>query len=250
MDLVSLLSTSVASGALFSGSLWFTEISGSIGRLIPSCILIDNSPTRYNEERLPMRDLYLWMQLGISNSTTVDQVGGYFGMRSIGTKVINGVLRPVLNGQFTFQVGPLDQGFWPDGIYTAPTDDALKFDIQKIKDLGYNMIRKHIKIEPARWYYWADKLGILVWQDMPAKFGSSTSANQEFENELHQVVNEHLSSPSIIMWIVFNEGWGQFDQARVASEVKSWDPNRLVDNMSGVNCCGAVDGGNGDTIQE
>lgn len=100
--------------------------------------------------------LYDIRVLLVSNSTTVDQVSGYFGMRSIGTKVINGMLRPVLNGQFTFQIGPLDQGFWPDGIYTAPTDDALKFDIQKTKDLGYNMIRKHMKIEPARWYYWAD----------------------------------------------------------------------------------------------
>ena len=173
-------------------------------------------------------------------------------MRSIGLAKVNGILRPVLNGKFIFQLGTLDQGFWPDGIYTAPTDNALKFDIQRQKDLGYTVIRKHVKVEPARWYYWADNIGMLVWQDMPAQFSSSPVAavQTEFENELHEMVDQHRSSPSIILWVVFNEGWGQYDQARLADTVKRWDTSRLVDDMSGVNCCNAVDGGNGDVIDD
>ncbi|WP_257447797.1 AbfB domain-containing protein [Archangium lipolyticum] len=184
-----------------------------------------------------------------SGSTVVDQVTSYFGMRSVGLKLVGGVVRPVLNGQFVFQIGTLDQGYWPDGIYTAPTDEALKFDIQKHKDLGYNLIRKHIKVEPQRWYYWADKLGLLVWQDMPLMDSGKTpdaAARTQFELELREMIDEHRSATSIITWVVQNEGWGQYDQARLADLVKSWDPSRLVDNMSGINCCGAVDGGNGD----
>ena len=112
------------------------------------------------------------------------------------------------------------------------------------KKLGFNTVRKHTKVESDRWYYHADKLGLLVWQDMPAMF--RTSDKPQFEAELRELVDQHRSSPSIVMWVPFNEGWGQYDQARVADLVKSWDPSRLVNNMSGVNCCGAVDGGNGD----
>lgn len=180
-----------------------------------------------------------------------DQVTSYFGMRSISLAMVGGRLRPVLNGQFVFQLGTLDQGFWPDGIYTAPTDDALKFDIQKHKELGYNLIRKHIKVEPQRWYYWADKLGILVWQDMPAMDNNKppdADAQTQFEQELQEMIDEHYNTPSIVTWVVFNEGWGQYDQARLADQVQQWDSSRLVDNMSGVNCCGSVDGRNGDVI--
>lgn len=177
-----------------------------------------------------------------------DAVSGYFGMRSIGLASINGVTRIALNGNFVFQTGMLDQGFWPDGLYTAPTDDALKFDIQKQKDFGFNMIRKHIKVEPARWFYWADRLGMLVWQDMPAMANVPPvgAPRTQWELEFREMVDEHRSSPAVIMWVDQNEGWGQYDQARIATLVKSWDPSRLVNNMSGVNCCGAVDGGNGD----
>lgn len=185
------------------------------------------------------------------DSNVIDQVTSYFGMRSIRLATVGGVTRPALNGQFVFQMGTLDQGYWPDGIYTAPTDAALRFDLEMHKKLGYNMLRKHIKVEPARWYYWADRLGLLVWQDMPSMRADrrpSQAARDQFERELHEMINEHRSNPSIITWVVQNEGWGQYDQARLADLVKGLDPSRLVNNMSGVNCCGAVDGGNGDLL--
>jgi len=181
-----------------------------------------------------------------------DTVGSYAGMRSIGLATVGGVLRPVLNGKFVFQMGTLDQGYWPDGIYTAPTDEALKFDLQKHKDLGYNMVRKHIKVESQRWFYWADKLGLMVWQDMPATRTGSTpdTANRTaFENELRTMIDQHRSSPSIVQWIPFNEGWGEYDPARIADLVKAYDPSRLVTNNSGSNCCG-FDGGNGDFVDD
>jgi hypothetical protein len=188
----------------------------------------------------------------VNGSTTVDQVGSYFGMRSLKLAMVNGVLRPTINSQFIFQMGTLDQGYWPDGIYTAPTDDALKFDIQHQKDLGYNTIRKHAKVESDRWFYWADKIGVLVLQDMPQQFANPVPApaRTEFENEFHEMITQHMDSPSIIQWTVFNESWGQYDQARLNTEVKGWDPSRFVNGMSGVNCCGSVDGGNGDVIDD
>jgi hypothetical protein len=206
--------------------------------------------------RVPIANPHLWspddpylynISVALTGTGGGDSVGGYFGMRSIGLKNIDGVTRIVLNGNFVFENGMLDQGFWPDGIYTAPTDDALKSDIQQQKNWGFNMIRKHIKVEPQRWYYWADKLGMLVWQDMPAMVNAPNAAAQtQWLTEYHNLVNQHLSSPSIVMWIDQNEGWGTFDPAGVANTVKGWDPSRLVDNMSGVNCCGSPDGGNGD----
>ncbi|WP_394827918.1 AbfB domain-containing protein [Pendulispora albinea] len=184
----------------------------------------------------------------MDGETPVDRVTSYFGMRTIALASVGGALRPVLNGRFVFQIGTLDQGYWPDGIYTAPTDEAMKFDIQMHKDLGYNVIRKHIKVEPPRWFYWADKLGLLVWQDMPSMDTRPPSdpAKRQFEAELRELVDEHRSSPAVVVWVLQNEGWGQYDQARLANLVKAWDPSRLVDNMSGINCCGSVDGGNGD----
>ncbi|MFG3103974.1 AbfB domain-containing protein [Streptomyces sp. NPDC048182] len=186
----------------------------------------------------------------LSGSTTVDSVGSYTGMRTISVANVGGVLRPVLNGQFVFQTGTLDQGYWPDGIYTAPTDAALRFDLQKHKDLGFNMVRKHIKVEPQRWFYWADRLGLLVWQDMPAMDTRTpdAAARTQWEAEYDRIIDQHRSSPSLVMWVNQNEGWGQYDQARIANKVKAADPSRLVDNMSGINCCGAVDGGNGDVL--
>ncbi len=186
-----------------------------------------------------------------SGSTVVDSVGSYAGMRSISVGTVNGKLRILLNGQFVFQSGTLDQGYWPDGIYTAPTDAALRFDLQAHKDLGFNMVRKHIKVEPQRWFYHADQLGLLVWQDMPAMptgKNPTTAARTQWEAEYDRIIDQHRSSPSLVMWVNQNEGWGQYDQARIANEVKAYDPARLVNNMSGVNCCGSVDGGNGDVI--
>ncbi|MFB4263547.1 PA14 domain-containing protein [Nonomuraea sp. GTA35] len=197
------------------------------------------------ELRLPVPNPKLWspddphlydLEVRLNN----DKVESYFGMRSISVAG----WRMMLNGQPVFQIGPLDQGFWPDGIYTPPTDEALRYDLEQTKALGFNAVRKHVKVESDRWYHHADKLGLLVWQDMPSAF--RTTDRPQFEAELKELVDQHRSSPSIIMWVPFNEGWGQYDQARVANLVKSWDPSRLVNNMSGINCCGAVDGGNGD----
>ncbi|MEU6533648.1 AbfB domain-containing protein [Streptomyces sp. NPDC046928] len=185
----------------------------------------------------------------LSGGTTVDSVGSYTGMRTISLASVGGYQRPVLNGRFVFQTGTLDQGYWPDGIYTAPTDAALRHDLQKHKDLGFNMVRKHIKVEPQRWFYWADRLGLLVWQDMPSMERTpDAAARTQWEAEYDRIIDQHRSSPSLVLWVNQNEGWGQYDQARLADKVKAYDPSRLVDNMSGVNCCGAVDGGNGDVV--
>ena len=179
----------------------------------------------------------------------VDVVSSYAGLRTIGTVTDRqGHQRIALNGKVTFLHGPLDQGYWPDGIYTAPTDDALKSDLQWTKDLGMNFVRKHAKVEPARWYYWADKLGLLVWQDMPSLDVSLAipvgpapdpvkAAKINFEHELLAMVDQLRSVTSIVGWVPFNEGWGEFDTARIAAAVKAADPTRLVNANSGVNCC-------------
>ncbi|MBN2023393.1 MAG: glycoside hydrolase family 2 [Pirellulales bacterium] len=164
----------------------------------------------------------------------VDEVKSYFGMRKIALgKDANGVTRIMLNGEFVFQMGPLDQGFWPDGLYTAPTDEALRWDIELTKELGFNMIRKHVKVEPARWYYWCDKLGMLVWQDMPSGRNRTPESKKQFELELDRMVTGLGNHPSIVMWVVFNEGWGQYDTQRVTQHVEKLDPSRLANNASG-----------------
>jgi hypothetical protein len=179
----------------------------------------------------------------------VDEVSSYAGLRTIG--IVNdakGRPRIALNGKIIFLHGPLDQGFWPDGIYTAPTDDALRFDLEQTKALGMNFVRKHAKVEPARWYYWADKLGLMVWQDMPSLDVSVDiptgpapdpvpAAKANFEKELSEIVDQLRSVTSIIGWVVFNEGWGEYDTARIANAVKAEDPTRMVNASSGVNCC-------------
>jgi len=174
------------------------------------------------------------------NGETVDRVDSYFGMRKVSLgKDDNGITRIFLNNKFIFQIGPLDQGFWPDGLHTAPTDEALRFDIEIAQKLGFNMIRKHTKIEPARWYYWCDKLGMLVWQDMASpnqrnfRRNRSPETDKQFEYELMRMVEGFRNHPSIIMWIIFNEGWGQFDTGRFTQMVKTKDPDRLVNNASG-----------------
>jgi hypothetical protein len=181
----------------------------------------------------------------------VDAAGSYFGMRSISLgKGPDGKVRMLLNGRFVMQVGTLDQGFWPDGIYTAPTDAALRFDLEAHKRLGFNMVRKHVKVEPDRWYYWADRLGLLVWQDMPSTFASHAppaAVKGPFEAQLRALVEQHLGHPSIVTWVPFNEGWGEYEPGRIVSEIKSWDPSRLVNADSGVNCCDSLpDNGEGD----
>ncbi len=182
----------------------------------------------------------------VSGKTTVDRVSSYFGMRSISLGRVDGVTRILLNGRFVFESGALDQGYWPDGLYTPPTDAAIRFDIDAAKALGYNMLREHQKVEPDRWYYWADRLGLLVWQDMPSMpteqhLPPTPAGKAEFTRELRAIVIQHRSDPSIVSWVPFNEGWDQFDVTKLTRVVKRLDPSALVDSDSGsANCCNAV----------
>ncbi|WP_256003472.1 sugar-binding domain-containing protein [Pedobacter deserti] len=168
-----------------------------------------------------------------------DKVKSYFGMRKVEIKKDEkGIDRIFLNNKYTYNLAVLDQGFWPDGLYTAPTDEALKFDIEAANAMGFNTIRKHIKVEPARWYYHADKLGVLVWQDFVqpgVKFGKPVSeeSKKEFEKESAEMMTQLHHFPSITTWVLFNEGWGVYDQERLTQWVKETDPTRLVNGHSG-----------------
>jgi beta-galactosidase/beta-glucuronidase len=174
----------------------------------------------------------------------VDRISSYFGMRKVALGEDEaGIKRIFLNNKSSFMLGPLDQGWWPDGLYTAPTDEALRYDLEVTKKLGMNMLRKHVKVEPRRFYYWCDKLGVLVWQDMPsgdAYIGNhdedirrSPESARQFELELERMIQTLINHPSIVMWVPFNEGWGQYDTARIADWIKQLDPTRLADNASG-----------------
>ncbi|WP_414638611.1 LamG-like jellyroll fold domain-containing protein [Actinophytocola sp.] len=220
------------------------------------------------ELRLPVPDAKPWspdspflydlkVTLVDGRGQRLDSVGSYFGMREIGmTPGADGKLRMTLNGRILFHMATLDQGFWPDGIHTAPTDEALRFDLEQHKRMGFNAVRKHIKVEPDRWFYAADQLGLLVWQDMPAMKTSDETpppdARAEFERQLHTMVDQHNSWTSVVAWVPFNEGWGEWDRTetgRIADEVKAQDPSRLVNAHSGVNCCASHgDSGRGDMI--
>ncbi len=189
----------------------------------------------------------------ISGGEEIDRVESYFGMRKISMRRDDGGrLRLALNNEALFQVGPLDQGWWPDGLYTAPTDDALRYDIEVTRKLGFNMARKHVKVEPARWYYHCDRLGLMVWQDMPSAFlGGGVEHNlrvgawdeqdatrdgvsaAQWEEEWREIIDAFRPFTSIVMWVPFNEGWGQYDTARIAAWTKSYDPTRLVNAASG-----------------
>jgi fibronectin type 3 domain-containing protein len=192
----------------------------------------------------------------IHNGVTNDSVTSYFGMRKISINVVNGVPQILLNNKSYFGMGPLDQGFWPDGIYTAPTDAALEYDLQQEKALGFNTVRKHIKVERQRWYYWADTLGLLVWQDMPSCNSYTGNPSPpgvnpvQFQTELTALVTNHWNSPCIIMWDIFNEGQGEagsgngVGQATTASlvqVVKTLDSSRLVNQASGGSYFGVGD---------
>ncbi len=199
----------------------------------------------------------LKLQLKDRKGKVVDEVKSYFGMRSIKLGKVDGVTRPLLNGEFVFQLGLLDQGYWPEGSYTAPTEEALKYDIELAKRAGFNVIRKHIKVEPQRWYYNCDKLGMMVWQDMPniwyADGPDSLTVRQAFRHELKTMIDQHANSPSIVMWVPFNENWGIFDSANITDAVKKQDPSRLVNGNSGFNetpdfCRIEGDPGNGDFV--
>jgi hypothetical protein len=164
----------------------------------------------------------------------LDVISSYFGMRKIALrKDEQGVTRIALNDRFVFEIGTLDQGFWPDGIYTAPTDAALRSDIEFLKKAGFNLTRKHVKVEPDRWYYWCDKMGLLVWQDMPSGNNATVDGQRDFENELLCLVDDLENHPSIVVWVLFNEGWGQYATEQMAQWLKELDPSRLVDDASG-----------------
>ncbi|MBN2210856.1 MAG: chitobiase/beta-hexosaminidase C-terminal domain-containing protein, partial [Sedimentisphaerales bacterium] len=189
-------------------------------------------------------DPYLYdLEVVLSREGRVlDTVKSYFGMRkiSLGTDA-DGRRRLFLNNEPLFQFGPLDQGWWPDGLYTAPTDEALRYDVEVTKAWGFNMLRKHVKVEPQRFYYWCDKLGILVWQDMPSslldrKQYHSQQLEQidaQWEREWKRIITALHNHPSIVMWVPFNEGWGQYDTQRIVAWTKNLDPSRLVNNASG-----------------
>ncbi len=167
-----------------------------------------------------------------------DPVTSYVGMRKVGLgRSAKGQTQIQINNTFVFEVGALDQGFWPDGIYTAPTDAALRYDIEQAKKLNFNLLRKHAKVEPERWYYWADRLGILVWQDMPQGFPEagrwSEAGKAQFEREWRRVLTERYNHPSIIVWVPFNEGWGQHDSEKIVAITRACDSSRLVNEGSG-----------------
>lgn len=188
----------------------------------------------------------------LKNGREVDAVDSYAAMRKISVqKDANGIVRMQLNNEFQFQMGPLDQGWWPDGLYTAPSDEALAYDLKKTKDLGFNMIRKHVKVEMDRWYYHCDQLGILVWQDMPSGDSSprwqshdyftgtemkrSAESEANYRREWKEIIDALYSHPCVVVWVPFNEAWGQFKTQEITEWTKQYDPSRLVNPASGGN---------------
>lgn len=188
----------------------------------------------------------------LRNGRRIDAVESYAAMRKFSTlRDKNDIVRLALNNKPLFQFGPLDQGWWPDGLYTAPTDEALAFDVIKTKELGYNMIRKHVKVEPARWYYHCDKAGMIVWQDMPngdqgpqwqmhsyftgEERHRSAESEACYRKEWKEIIDYLYSFPSIGVWVPFNEAWGQFKGPEIAEWTKAYDPSRLVNPASGGN---------------
>jgi hypothetical protein len=211
---------------------------------------------------LPVKNAKLWSpdspflyNLAVTikkDGKTLDTVKSYFAMRKVSVgKDVAGYERLMLNNKPLFMFGPLDQGWWPDGLYTAPTDEALKWDIQFTKDLGFNMARKHIKVEPARWYYHCDQLGLMVWQDQSSGMQASQGRDHgvgggspndavftpieevQFMTELTEMIDTLHNNPSVVAWVPYNEGWGQHDTNEVLKWTKAYDPTRLVDGPSG-----------------
>lgn len=203
--------------------------------------------------RVPRDKLALWspsspklyqLELVYESGGNQDRIQSYFGMRKIEVKKdTDGFNRLFLNDQPLFQHGPLDQGWWPDGLYTAPTDAALLYDLEMTKKLGFNMVRKHVKVEPARWYYHCDQLGLLVWQDMPngdrhinagqPDIEREPESKQTYLREFRAIIDALYNHPCIVVWVPFNEGWGQFETDRILKWTKEQDPTRLVDGPSG-----------------
>ena len=199
----------------------------------------------------------LKLQLKDRNGKILDHVDSYFGMRSVSLGKVDGKIRTLLNGKFVIQLGLLDQGYWPDGIFTAPTDKALLYDIELAKRTGFNVIRKHIKTEPMRWYYHCDRLGVMVWQDMPNLWEpdgeDSVAVRSRFRTEWKEIIDQLASVPSIVVWVPFNENWGAFEVTDITDWTKKYDPSRLVNGNSGYNYAPGYrpaygDPGNGDFV--
>lgn len=188
----------------------------------------------------------------IDGRRTVDEVKSYFAMRKISIeKDAHGFQQLMLNNQRLFQYGTLDQGWWPDGLLTPPSDAAMRFDMDVLKDMGFNMLRKHIKVEPSRYYYYADSIGLLIWQDMVSGFSTVARETQhvkpqatedwarpeesarQFEQEWKSIIDHLRVFPSIVVWVVFNEGWGQYETRRVVDWTRQYDPTRIVNGVSG-----------------
>ena len=214
-------------------------------------VLTVENPTRWSPENPHLYDLEVAL---LRNGKMIDQVASYTAMRKISLEPDeNGTQRMLLNNQAYFQYGPLDQGWWPDGLYTAPTDEALLFDITKAQEMGFNMIRKHVKVEPARWYYYCDSVGMLVWQDMPSGdmgnqwnrfpgvvgMGTEKDRTAEseaiFRSEWQAIMDANYNFPSIVVWVPFNEAWGQFKTEEITNWTMDYDPTRLVNSASGGN---------------
>jgi hypothetical protein len=218
----------------FDGGREVAKADGSAGTKF---YLPVTNPKRWSPDDPFLYDLKL--QLRDSKGVVVDQIASYFGMRSVSLGKVDGVTRTLLNGEFVLQLGLLDQGYWPDGVLTAPTDEALLYDIKLAKRTGFNVIRKHIKTEPMRWYYHCDRLGLLVWQDMPNIWepdgADSTAVRKQFRKEWQEIIDQLISVPSIVAWVPFNENWGAFDVTHMANWTKKYDPSRLVNGNSGYN---------------
>ena len=241
-----LLNGDVVEVKLFDGSSLVATGKSMAGELVEVVVANQKlwspeNPFLYNMQVSLLRDGKL-----------VDNVKSYAAMRKYSShKDEKGHMRLQLNNKDYFQLGPLDQGWWPDGLYTAPSDEALKYDIQKTKDFGFNMIRKHVKVEPARWYTHCDRLGIIVWQDMPSGakgpdwqprnyfHGVEAQRTPESEaiyrNELKDMIDQHYSYACIGVWTTFNESWGQFKTQEIADWTKQYDPSRIVNAASGGN---------------
>ena len=223
------------------------QASGMPGQMVE--IAVEN-PQLWTPDEPNLYDLDVRL---VQGGEQLDRVGSYFAIRDIALgEDSRGFKRLMLNGEPLFMFGPLDQGWWPDGLYTAPTDEALRYDIEVTRMLGFNVARKHVKVEPARWYYHCDRLGLLVWQDMPngnlrrnspgnllVRWDDDQDAErpedsaEQFEAELAELVDTFSFFPSIVMWVPFNEGWGQYDVARIDGWLRERDPTRLTNTTSG-----------------
>lgn len=266
VTLIPISNQSLASGYMVKTTVFFDGEKVASGETKPNMPLTlkINTPKLWSPDHPHLYDVE--MSLINPSGTVIDHVDSYFGMRKISLGDHKGVKYLFLNNAPLFHYGTLDQGWWPDGLLTPPSDKAMRYDIEMTKAMGFNMIRKHVKIEPDRWYYHCDKLGIMVWQDMPSynrlalktaeemektkrkdriynalerihhedeDLNRSSKNATQFEVELRRMVDIHFNAPSIVMWVPFNEGWGQYDTCRIADFVKQLDPDRLVNPTSG-----------------